>query len=88
MEFKTTISQDNFNLLHSKYNLKMNVLTNTDTVEFELLHNQEDLEAILNDMIRETAENPLFKGVLEVFEELYKRYEDLNQDLISKLQNI
>lgn len=88
MNFKTTIDQDNFNLLESKYNLKMNVLSSNDTVEFELLHDQEDLEAILNSMIQETTENPLFKGVLEVFEGIYNQYEELNQDLISRIQSL
>jgi hypothetical protein len=88
MNFKTTIDQNNFDLLQSKYNLKMNVLSNSDNIEFELLHNQEDLEAILNSMIQETVENPIFKGVLEVFEGIYNQYEKLNQDLIQRLQDI
>ena len=85
MKFKTTIDQVNFNLLESKYNLKMNVLSNSDTVEFELLH---DLEAILNSMIKETIENPLFKGVLEVFEELYKSYENCNSELLQRVEKL
>lgn len=80
------LNKHNFDLLNSKYNLKMNVLTNTDTVEFELLHDQEDLEAILNSMIKETQEDPIFKGVLDVFSELYKSYENYSSELIQRVE--
>lgn len=86
MNFKTTIDQNNFNLLESKYNLKMNVLSNSDSVEFELLHDKEDLEAILNSMIQETQEDPIFKGVLDVFSELYKSYENYSSELIQRVE--
>ncbi len=83
-----TLNKNNFDLLQSKYNLKMNVLSDNDNVEFELLHDKEDLEAIINSMIKETSENPLFKGVLEVFCELYKSYKDYSSELLQRVEKL
>lgn len=83
-----TLNKYNFDLLNSRYNLKMNVLSSSDNVEFELLHDQEELEAILNSMIQETTKNPIFKGVLEVFEGIYNQYEELNQELVSRIKSL
>lgn len=83
-----TLNKYNFDLLNSKYSLKMNVLSNSEMIEFELLHNQEELEAILNDMIKEVDKNFVFIAILQEFYDFYKSFSEKNSDLIERLDKL
>lgn len=63
MNYKLTLSKEDFDQLEQLYSLKIDI-TNKDqnNVEFTLNHNSEDLEAILRDMNKTIKDTPIYKA--------------------------
>ena len=79
------MKKEDFDLLESLYNLKMNILDNNDIhVEFELLHNQEDLEAILNSIVKFVVDEGNYL-VIPILEKFLSIYSNSNQNLVDRV---
>ena len=81
------LNQEEINLLNQYYNLKIEYINNeSDSVELKVLHNQDELETILNSMIKEVQEVPNFINVFKAFYSKYLTFDNLNQDLLEKIK--
>lgn len=81
-----TLTQKELKLLNQYYNLKLETLNESDYVELKVLHNQDELETILNSMIKEVQEVPNFNNVFKAFYSKYLTFDNLNQDLLEKIK--
>lgn len=81
-----TLTQKELKLLNQYYNLKLETLNESDYVELKVLHNQDELETILNSMIKEVQEVPNFINVFKAFYSKYLTFDNLNQDLLEKIK--
>lgn len=81
------LTKEEINLLNQYYNLKIEYINNeSDSVDLKILHNQDELETILNSMIKEAVEIPNFINVFKAFYSKYLTYNNLNQDLLEKIK--
>ena len=81
-----TLTQEELNLLNQYYNLKLETINESNYVELKVLHNQDELETILNSMIKEVQEVPNFINVFKAFYSKYLTFDNLNQDLLEKIK--
>lgn len=81
-----TLTQKELKLLNQYYNLKLETLNESDYVELKVLHNQDELETILNSMIKEVQEVPNFINVFKAFYSKYLTFDNLNQNLLEKIK--
>ena len=81
-----TLTQEELNLLNQYYNLKLETINESNYVELKILHNQDELETILNSMIKEVQEIPNFINVFKAFYSKYLTFDNLNQDLLEKIK--
>ncbi len=81
-----TLTQKELKLLNQYYNLKLETLNESDYVELKVLHNQDELETILNSMIKEVQEIPNFINIFKAFYSKYLTFDNLNQDLLEKIK--
>jgi hypothetical protein len=81
-----TLTQEELNLLNQYYNLKLETINESDYVDLKVLHNQDELETILNSMIKEVQEVPNFINVFKAFYSKYLTFDNLNQDLLEKIK--
>ena len=81
-----TLTQKELKLLNQYYNLKLETLNESDYVELKVLHNQDELETILNSMIKEVQEVPNFINVFKAFYSKYLTFDNLNQDFLEKIK--
>lgn len=81
-----TLTQEELNLLNQYYNLKLETINESNYVELKILHNQDELETILNSMIKEVQEVPNFNNVFKAFYSKYLTFDNLNQDLLEKIK--
>ena len=80
------LTQEELNLLNEFYNLKLEKIKENDCVELRVLHNQEELETILNSMIKEANEVPNFINILKIFYSKYLTFENQNEVLLEKIK--
>ena len=80
------LNKEELNLLNQYYNLKLETINESNYVELKVLHNQDELETILNSMIKEVQEIPNFINVFKAFYSKYLTFDNLNQDLLEKIK--
>ncbi len=80
------LNKEELNLLNQYYNLKLETINESNYVELKILHNQDELETILNSMIKEVQEVPNFNNVFKAFYSKYLAFDNLNQDLLEKIK--
>ena len=81
------LNQEEINLLNQYYNLKIEYINNeSDSVELKVLHNQDELETILNSMIKEVQEVPNFINVFKAFYSKYLTFDNQNETLLEKIK--
>ena len=81
------LNQEEINLLNQYYNLKIEYINNeSDCIDLKVLHNQDELETILNSMIKEAIEIPNFINIFKAFYSKYLTFDNLNQDLLEKIK--
>lgn len=80
------LTKEEINLLNQYYNLKIETVNESDYVELKVLHNQDELETILNSMIKEAIEIPNFINIFKAFYSKYLTFDNLNQDLLEKIK--
>lgn len=80
------LTKEEINLLNQYYNLKIETVNESDYVELKVLHNQDELETILNSMIKEATEIPNFINIFKAFYSKYLTFDNLNQDLLEKIK--
>ena len=81
------LNQEEINLLNQYYNLKIEYINiESDCVDLKVLHNQNELETILNSMIKEAIEIPNFINIFKAFYSKYLTFDNLNQDLLEKIK--
>lgn len=81
------LNQEEINLLNQYYNLKIEYINNeSDCIDLKVLHNQDELETILNSMIKEAVEIPNFINIFKAFYSKYLTFDNLNQDLLEKIK--
>ena len=80
------LNKEELNLLNQYYNLKLETINESNYVELKILHNQDELETILNSMIKEVQEVPNFINVFKPFYSKYLNLNDLNNSLIEKIK--
>ncbi|WP_152057975.1 hypothetical protein [Aliarcobacter butzleri] len=81
------LNQEEINLLNQYYNLKIEYINiESDCVDLKVLHNQDELETILNSMIKEVQEVPNFINVFKAFYSKYLTFDNLNQNLLEKIK--
>ena len=80
------LNKEELNLLNQYYNLKLETINESNYVELKVLHNQDELETILNSMIKEVQEVPNFINVFKAFYSKYLTFDNLNQDLLEKIK--
>lgn len=80
------LNKEELNLLNQYYNLKLETINESNYVELKILHNQDELETILNSMIKEVQEVPNFNNVFKAFYSKYLTFDNLNQDLLEKIK--
>ena len=73
-----TLTQKELKLLNQYYNLKLETLNESDYVDLKVLHNQDELETILNSMIKEVQEVPNFINVFKAFYSKYLTFDNQN----------
>ena len=81
-----TLTQKELKLLNQYYNLKLETLNESDYVELKVLHNQYELETILNSMIKEVQEVPNFINVFKAFYSKYLTFDNQNETLLEKIK--
>lgn len=81
-----TLTQKELKLLNQYYNLKLETLNESDYVELKVLHNQDELETILNSMIKEVQEVPNFINVFKAFYSKYLTFDNQNETLLEKVK--
>ncbi len=81
-----TLTQKELKLLNQYYNLKLETLNESDYVELKVLHNQDELETILNSMIKEVQEVPNFINVFKAFYSKYLTFDNQNDTLLEKIK--
>ncbi len=81
-----TLTQKELKLLNQYYNLKLETLNESDYVELKVLHNQDELETILNSMIKEVQEVPNFINVFKAFYSKYLTFDNQNETLLEKIK--
>ena len=81
------LNQEEINLLNQYYNLKIEYINiESDCVDLKVLHNQDELETILNSMIKEAVEIPNFINIFKAFYSKYLTFDNLNQNLLEKIK--
>ena len=81
------LNQEEINLLNQYYNLKIEYINNeSDYVDLKVLHNQDELETILNSMIKEAVEIPNFINIFKAFYSKYLTFDNQNEDLLEKIK--
>ena len=80
------LNKEELNLLNQYYNLKLETINESNYVELKVLHNQDELETILNSMIKEVQAVPNFINVFKAFYSKYLTFDNLNQDLLEKIK--
>ena len=80
------LNKEELNLLNQYYNLKLETINESNYVELKILHNQDELETILNSMIKEVQEIPNFINIFKAFYSKYLTFDNLNQDLLEKIK--
>ena len=81
------LNQEEINLLNQYYNLKIEYINNeSDSVDLKILHNQDELETILNSMIKEAVEIPNFINIFKAFYSKYLTFDNQNEDLLEKIK--
>lgn len=80
------LTKEEINLLNQYYILKIETVNESDYVELKVLHNQDELETILNSMIKEAIEIPNFINIFKAFYSKYLTFDNLNQDLLEKIK--
>ena len=80
------LNKEELNLLNQYYNLKLETLNESDYVELKVLHNQDELETILNSMIKEVQEVPNFINVFKAFYSKYLTFDNQNETLLEKIK--
>ena len=87
MDYLIKLNQEEINLLNQYYNLKIEYINNeSDCIDLKVLHNQDELETILNSMIKEAVEIPNFINIFKAFYSKYLTFDNLNQDLLEKIK--
>ena len=86
MDYLIKLNQGEINLLNQYYNLTLETLNESDSVELKDLHNQDELETILNSMIKEVQEVSNFIHIFKAFYSKYLTFDNLNQDLLEKIK--
>ena len=81
-----TLTQEELNLLNQYYNLKLETINESDYVDLKVLHNQDELETILNSMIKEVQEVPNFINVFKAFYSKYLTFDNQNETLLEKIK--
>ena len=81
-----TLTQKELKLLNQYYNLKLETLNESDYVELKVLHNQDELETILNSMIKEVQDIPNFINIIKAFYSKYLTFDNQNEDLLEKIK--
>ena len=81
-----TLTQEELNLLNQYYNLKLETINESNYVELKILHNQDELETILNSMIKEVQEVPNFNNVFKAFYSKYLTFDNQNETLLEKIK--
>ncbi len=81
-----TLTQEELNLLNQYYNLKLETINESDYVDLKVLHNQDELETILNSMIKEVQEVPNFNNVFKAFYSKYLTFDNQNETLLEKIK--
>ncbi len=81
------LNQEEINLLNQYYNLKIEYINNeSDCIDLKVLHNQDELETILNSMIKEAVEIPNFINIFKAFYSKYLTFDNQNEDLLEKIK--
>ena len=80
------LTKEEINLLNQYYNLKIETVNESDYVELKVLHNQDELETILNSMIKEAVEIPNFINIFKAFYSKYLTFDNQNEDLLEKIK--
>lgn len=80
------LTQEQLNLLNEFYNLKLEKIKESDCVELKVLHNQDELETILNSMMKEVDEVPSFINIFKIFYSKYLTFENQNEVLLEKIK--
>ena len=81
------LTKEEINLLNQYYNLKIEYINNeSDSVDLKILHNQDELETILNSMIKEAVEIPNFINIFKAFYSKYLTFDNQNEDLLEKIK--
>jgi hypothetical protein len=87
VDYLIKLNQEEINLLNQYYNLKIEYINNeSDCIDLKVLHNQDELETILNSMIKEAIEIPNFINIFKAFYSKYLTFDNLNQDLLEKIK--
>ena len=81
-----TLTQKELKLLNQYYNLKLETINESDYVDLKVLHNQDELETILNSMIKEVQEVPNFINVFKAFYSKYLTFDNQNETLLEKIK--
>ena len=81
-----TLTQEELKLLKQYYNLKLETINESNYVELKILHNQDELETILNSMIKEVQEVPNFINVFKAFYSKYLTFDNQNETLLEKIK--
>ena len=76
------LNKEELNLLNQYYNLKLETINESNYVELKVLHNQDELETILNSMIKEVQEVPNFINVFKAFYSKYLTFDNQNETLV------
>ena len=80
------LNKEELNLLNKYYNLKLETINESNYVELKILHNQDELETILNSMIKEVQEVPNFNNVFKAFYSKYLTFDNQNETLLEKIK--
>ncbi len=80
------LTKEEINLLNQYYNLKLETINESNYVELKILHNQDELETILNSMIKEVQEVPNFINVFKAFYSKYLTFDNQNETLLEKIK--
>ncbi len=80
------LNKEELNLLNQYYNLKLETINESNYVELKILHNQDELETILNSMIKEVQEVPNFINVFKAFYSKYLTFDNQNETLLEKIK--
>ena len=80
------LNKEELNLLNQYYNLKLETINESNYVELKILHNQDELETILNSMIKEVQEVPNFINVFKAFYSKYLTFDNQNEALLEKIK--